>query len=272
MATSDLRNEFTDVDRAAEPAHFARLLQTISVMEGAQAYKQRTFDMLEPDQGHALLDVGCGNGDDVQALAKRVGPTGRVVGVDRSETMIAEARTRADGSELPITFEVGNAHALGFSDDTFDGCRADRVLHHVEDPARVLAEMVRVARSVARIVTMDPDFDTAVVDSRDRELTRALLHVNCDNYRNGWMGRQALGLFKDAGLTDIAIVPFTITLTDYAQANVILALEGTVARATESGLVSGSAGGKWLQDLQVVSSAGRFFAACTAFLLCGRKL
>jgi len=157
MATSDLRNEFTDVDRAAEPGHLARLLQTITVMEGAQAYKQRTFDLLAPDQGHVLLDVGCGNGDDVQALAKRVGPTGRVVGVDRSETMIAEARARADAADLPVTFQVGNAHALEFVEDTFDGCRADRVLHHVEDPPLVLAEMVRVARRGGVIYVHTPN-------------------------------------------------------------------------------------------------------------------
>jgi ubiquinone/menaquinone biosynthesis C-methylase UbiE len=265
MTSSDLRSEFTDVDRAAEPGHFTRLLETITTMG-----QQQTFDMLEPRDGRVLLDVGCGNGDDALALARRVGPTGRVVGVDRSETMVAEAQRRAS-TDLPVTFQVGNAHALQLGDETFDGCRADRVLHHVEDPAGVLAEIVRVARRGARIVTMDPDFDTAAVDALDHDLTRTLLRVNCDTYRNGWMGRQIFRLMKDAGLTEIAIVPFTVTLTDYAQANVVLALENTVARATETGVVSAPAAEAWLQGLQAASQQGRFFAACTAFIACGRK-
>jgi ubiquinone/menaquinone biosynthesis C-methylase UbiE len=46
-----------------------------------------------------------------------VGNTGRVVGIDNSETMIAEARKRTIGKNLPVEYAVGDIHALDFADN-----------------------------------------------------------------------------------------------------------------------------------------------------------
>jgi ubiquinone/menaquinone biosynthesis C-methylase UbiE len=61
-----------------------------------------------------LLDVGCGTGGDVRALAELVGPRGQVVGIDSSEVMIAEARSRSAVAGLATEFRVGDAHHLRF--------------------------------------------------------------------------------------------------------------------------------------------------------------
>ena len=132
------------------------LLDTASAHEQVQAFKRRTCELLEVKTGAHLLDIGCGPGDNVRALAQMVGSTGRVVGVDNSEAMIAEARKRAEGLNLPVEYSVGDAHHLDFADNTFDGCRAERVFQHVENPGQVLLEMVRVACPGGRIVVLDP--------------------------------------------------------------------------------------------------------------------
>jgi ubiquinone/menaquinone biosynthesis C-methylase UbiE len=271
MTIAHLRSGFTDVDSTTDPDHFVRLLDTITAMDHVQAYKQRTFELLDAREGKVLLDLGCGNGDDVQTLARLVGPTGKVVGVDHSETMLAQAQARAAGSDLSQEFRFGDAQALDFPDAYFDGCRADRVLHHLPDPARVLAEMVRVVRPGAPIVTVDPDLDTVAIDAPDRELTRRFVHALCDTYRQGWMGRQVFRLFQDAGLTDVVVTPFTFALTDYALANTILSLEDTAAHATDSGILDEVKVGAWLNGLRAASARGRFFAACTGFIAVGRK-
>jgi ubiquinone/menaquinone biosynthesis C-methylase UbiE len=221
--------------------------------------------------GQVVLDLGCGNGDDVRELAQLVGPTGRVVGVDRSETLIATARERLGEEKLPVEFQVGDAYGLDFPNEMFDGCRADRVFHHMEKPEQGMAELVRVARSGARVVTIDPDFETATVDAPDPALTRTLLNLNCDSYRNGRIGRHMRALFMNAGLVDVAVEPLTVLLEDYALANQILALEGTVTRAKEAGLVNAAEGARWLANLQDAGMAGRFFGSLTAFIVAGRK-
>lgn len=98
-----------------------------------------------------LLDVGCGTGDEVRALAHAVGPRGRSVGVDASAVMVAEAQHRHAASGLPVAFVVGDAQHLAFADASFDRCRAERVLMHLDDPERALAEMRRVVRSGGRL-------------------------------------------------------------------------------------------------------------------------
>ncbi|HZR50031.1 MAG TPA: methyltransferase domain-containing protein [Streptosporangiaceae bacterium] len=71
------------------------------------------------------------------------GPAGRLVGLDASEAMTAEARRRASACHLPLTFEVGDVQALRFPDATFDACRAARLLEHLPDAGRASSEMAR---------------------------------------------------------------------------------------------------------------------------------
>jgi ubiquinone/menaquinone biosynthesis C-methylase UbiE len=271
MATSDPRAAFTDIDRSADPAAFVRVLDTLTALDFVRAYKRRTFELLGLQPGDRVLDLGCGTGDDVQELARLVGPSGRVVGVDRSETVIAEARERVQGTALPVAFQVADAYQLPFPAATFDGCRADRVFHHLEHPRQAFGELLRVTQPGGRVLLFDPDFETAIVDAPDRALTRRLLNFFCDGYRDGWMGRRLPGLFREAGLTEITVEPVTVLLTDLSQANAVLALEDTVARAGAEGVVAEAAGAAWLDGLRTASEQGRFFAAVSGFMVAGRK-
>lgn len=271
MATPDSRNAFTDIDRAADPAAFVRVLDALTGLGAIRAYKRRTFELLGVAPGASVLDLGCGTGDDVQDLAGLVGPTGRVMGVDRSETVIAEARERVRETPLPVAFQVADAYALPFPDATFDACRADRVFHHLEHPDHAFSELLRVTRPGGRVLVFDPDFETAIVDAPDRALTRRLLNSFCDGYRDGWMGRRLPRMFREAELTEIAVEPVIVLLTDLSQANAVLALEDTVTRAGAAGLVSTAEGAAWVDALREASEAGRFFAAVSGFMVAGRK-
>jgi ubiquinone/menaquinone biosynthesis C-methylase UbiE len=111
------------------------------------ALKRKSIDMLRLRPGAAALDVGCGLGRDAEAILDVVGPSGRVVGIDSAQEPIAKAIERAQASAHRPEFRVGDVLALEFPDNTFDACRADRVLQHLQDPARAVAEMARVTRA-----------------------------------------------------------------------------------------------------------------------------
>src|SRR5713101_3165677 len=87
---------FTTVDETDDPNAFVRFLTTMNATDVHRDYKQRTFALLDPQDGDFVLDVGCGQGDDAQARARLVGLSGRVVGVDASAAMIDAARQRQD--------------------------------------------------------------------------------------------------------------------------------------------------------------------------------
>ena len=270
MVTPDPRGAFTDIDRAADPAGFVRVLDALTALDFVRAYKRRTFELLRLQPGTSVLDLGCGSGADVQALADLVGPSGRAMGVDRSETAIAQARERVQVTNQTVEFQVADSYALPFPDASFDACRADRVFHHLEHPHRAFGELLRVTRPGGRVLLFDPDFETAIIDAPDRALTRRLLNFFCDEYQDGWMGRRLPGLFREAGLTETIVEPVTALLTDLSQANTVLALDDTVARAGAAGSVSVAEGAAWLDGLRAASAAGRFFAAISGFIVVGR--
>ena len=105
------------------------------------------FAYLQICPGDRILEVGCGTGDLLRPLARLVGPTGHIVGVDKSSTMIGEAQRRTSDASLPLDFQIGTAYQLEFPGSSFDICSATAVLAHLEDPAAALAEMTRVVRA-----------------------------------------------------------------------------------------------------------------------------
>jgi ubiquinone/menaquinone biosynthesis C-methylase UbiE len=262
---------WTAVDETPSPRAFIEYLDAVSSLTGIQSIKQQTFNRLLAREGDHLLDVGCGAGDDVRALAQLVGNSGRVVGFDVSATMIEEARLRSSSLNLPIEFCLGDADSLHFPNDTFTGCRTDRVLVHLDDPFRTVSEIVRVLRPGGRLVVFDFDWETLIVDAPDRALTRRLLNSFCDQGTSRWIGRQLRGLFSSLALTEIDVTAETLMFVDYAQANRVLMFGATAKKAVAEGLVTAGEAERWLQDLERSQAEGRFFAALTGFCVSGRK-
>ena len=139
---STFSGSFSNIDAALDPSDFVRFMDDANAMEFFRSAKERTYALLALQAGNQVLDVGCGTGDDVRALARIVGATGLVVGIDSSQTMIDAARLRSVG-QSGVEFHIGDAQRLDFADDTFDACRTDRVLQHLSDPQKALREMAR---------------------------------------------------------------------------------------------------------------------------------
>jgi ubiquinone/menaquinone biosynthesis C-methylase UbiE len=113
--------------------------------------------------GERVLDVGSGLGQLTRGMGRLVG-SGRVVGVERSEAQLAEARRQAgrDGEDRLVEFRQGEAAALPLADDewgTFDLAHARFILEHVPDPAAVVRGMVRAVRPGGRVILQDDSHD-----------------------------------------------------------------------------------------------------------------
>lgn len=262
---------FSKVDDAQDPATFVRYLDMVTPLKFTQAYKRLGFSLLRAQAGYRILDVGCGTGEDVRALAEIVGDGGSVVGLDNSEVMITEARTRTEGLNSRVQYHLGDAHCLDFGDSTFDGCRSDRTFQHLDDPSRALTEMIRVAKAGAYVVISEPDWGTLVINHPDRGLTRKIVNFKCETARNGWIGRQLFGLFTVSGLADVEVVPVTFVATDYDLTNQVLELQENAKRAQQEGAISLDESARWLAQLGEVNEAGRFSSAVTGFVVAGRK-
>jgi ubiquinone/menaquinone biosynthesis C-methylase UbiE len=259
--------DFTIVDRTQDPGFYRRFLDEGNALEEIRASKAAILDGLRLSPGQRVLDVGCGMGDDVFAIAERVGHSGAVVGADASEAMIEEARRRAPPG-APVSFQVADARALPFADGAFDGVRAERLLMHVPEVPRAVAEMARVTRPGGRVSVFDFDWDTMMVDSPNREVTRAVVRSFSDHMKNGWIGRQLPRLFRESGLGDVSVaaqvifVPFPFFE---------LLVGGHLARMAEGGGVARRDLDGWSAGLAEAHAAGRFLAGFTAFVVAGTR-
>ncbi|MCA9666878.1 MAG: class I SAM-dependent methyltransferase [Myxococcales bacterium] len=113
-----------------------------------------------------VLDVGCGNGFIAYHLRALLGAD--VCGVDV-----------LPGATAPITYSRFDGHELDFVDDSFDAVLLCYVLHHAEDPARLLGEARRVLREGGRVVV----YEDVPVTSFDR--------LMCLRHDAAWRGRSA---------------------------------------------------------------------------------
>ncbi len=270
MPPTYFSSSFSNIDATENPEQFVQYMDDANAMEFFQAAKQRTYSLLAPRTADRMLDVGCGAGDDVRALAQLVGPTGRAVGVDSSRTMIEAARQRVRPGE-PVEFHVAHAQQLDFPDASFDGCRADRVLQHLNDPGRAIAEMVRILRAGGRLVALEPDTGALLIDAPDLELTRKIVTFRGDAVRSGWIGRQLRRLFVEAGLIQVEIAVMPSPRTDYGHTNASLRLDYYAHSAAEAGVISMSDAERWSASLAQRAAEGTFFCLVTMFMVSGLK-
>lgn len=140
-----------------------RRVQRYGWDRAASFYEASWADQLRPAQealleradarpGERALDVACGTGLVTFALAKAVGPEGRVIGTDISEGMIELARATAARSGLPVEFHRMDAEHLDVPSADVDIAVSALGLMYVPHPERAIAEMLRVLRPGGRLV------------------------------------------------------------------------------------------------------------------------
>jgi arsenite methyltransferase len=113
-----------------------------------------TLGHIEP--GAVVLDLGCGAGTDLLIAAQMVGPTGRVIGVDMTPTMLQRARASATEMGLPgVELHESLIEALPLDDASVDVVISNGVIDLVPDKDAVLDEIDRVLRAGGRLQIAD---------------------------------------------------------------------------------------------------------------------
>jgi demethylmenaquinone methyltransferase / 2-methoxy-6-polyprenyl-1,4-benzoquinol methylase len=119
-------------------------------------WRERTADIAAPHPGDAVLDVCCGTGDLTLELARRVVPSGHVVGCDFSEPMLDLARTKAEARGADgVRFEWADALSLPYDADRFDLAAVGFGVRNFADRDRGLRELARVLRPGGKLVVLE---------------------------------------------------------------------------------------------------------------------
>ena len=138
-------------------AMFDRIARVYDLMNSVMTagmhhrWRERAVDLAAVGSGDRVLDVASGTGDLAVELARRVGPSGTVIGTDFSEGMLELARRKSDA----VTWEWANALELPYPDDGFDAATVGFGARNFSELDRGLGEMTRVVRPDGRVVVLE---------------------------------------------------------------------------------------------------------------------
>jgi ubiquinone/menaquinone biosynthesis C-methylase UbiE len=110
------------------------------------------FHLLGDARGKKVLDLGCGMGENIVALAKR---GAHVMGMDISPELIALAQQRINNAEVEAALKVGSAYETGLPDESLDLILCIALIHHLDIPV-VRDEMRRILARNGAIILSEP--------------------------------------------------------------------------------------------------------------------
>jgi SAM-dependent methyltransferase len=158
--------------------------------------------------GSFCLDIGCGGGDVTFELARAAGPEGRVVGVDRDETLLDMARREGEAQNLAnIVFETRDITAWK-PDGLFEVVYARFLLTHLPDPAALVSSVRQVLRPGGVFIVEDIDFRGHFAEPDCQALARSVeLYTKVVQSRGADpnIGPRLPGLLREAGFDAIQI-------------------------------------------------------------------
>lgn len=260
---------FEDVDDSDKVRSYIEILDKFDALPGIQALKKAAIERCGIQSGMSILDDGCGAGLETVRLARLVGSTGKVIGLDASRAFLDEARRRAEGLDLSIEYRQGDAQELPFPDNHFDVARAERLFLYLEDPVKALAELVRVTRGGGAVYLIEPDFETVTINVSDRELVRKILHFDCDHdTRNGWIGRELPSMFSASGLKDVGVEAGVVVFEPRAFSPYFLEIGNS---AFQNGVIAADELQKWEGEIHRLLNRDELFCTITYILVIGHK-
>ena len=170
--------------------------------------------LLALESGQTVLDLGSGGGIDVLLSAKRVGPTGKVYGLDMTDEMLALAReNQRKAGATNVEFLKGTIEAIPLPDQSVDVIISNCVINLSNDKNAVLREAFRVLKPGGRFGVSD----VVVRGDVPAEIRRSMeLWIGC--IAGALEEGEYAAMLRAAGFTDVHVEPWRIYKVDDARA------------------------------------------------------
>ena len=164
------------------------------------------------EKGETVVDLGAGGGIDAFLAAKRVGDSGKVIGIDMTEDMLKKANSNAKkGGFNNVEFRLGDIENIPLEDNIADCIISNCVINLAEDKQKVFNEALRVLKPGGRLMISDM---VLLGDLPEKVLKSAEMYAGC--IAGALRKEDYLGKIKKAGFSNIEVVKEDpVRLSDY---------------------------------------------------------
>lgn len=252
-------------------AETTRVLE--SAYQGADVTRRRqaSFDALRPSPGDTILDIGCGNGMLTAELARAVGPTGRIIGIDPSQDMQTAAKKRCRDYQY-VEFVKGFANNLPLDDGIADKAVSVQVFEYIEDVEGALDDAMRCVKPGGRLVISDLHFGSFIWFSDDRDRMSKLMASWDAHFVSGSLPERVSGFLKARGHVVEAVVPVTLTDHELKPDGIAITMMHLMKKyAIANQHVEDVVAHAWFEEQEKLAKEGRFFFSITQFVTTARK-
>ena len=226
----------------------------------------------------SVVDLGCGEGRDVAALAHTHGDASvRLIGLDVSEKKLAIAQERSRDDQR-ITFVHHDLNkTLPLESATIDVVFTSNLLECVAQQSHCVSEIARIVRPGGTVVAAHWDWDSQMFDGSDKDRIRGLIHAFADwqqpwmAHADGWMGRRLWGLFASSGLFDGAVHARALINTAFQSPCYGHARAQEFQFLVEHALASSEDVSWFLDEQAELSRQGRYFYCITGLAYVGTR-
>jgi len=183
---------------------------------------QRQAEQLSPEadwlfneigiaKGTTVLEIGCGPRGCLDLLSARVGPSGRVVGVELSPAAVELAQDFLTKQGLKnVEVLIGDARALDLAEESFDLVTSRLVLVNIPEPEQMIATAMALTRPGGVVAYHEIDFAAVMCDPPSQAwatLWDLYLTVSAKNGNDYYLGRRLPRMLRQAGLVDVRLRP-----------------------------------------------------------------
>jgi cyclopropane fatty-acyl-phospholipid synthase-like methyltransferase len=188
-----------------------------------------TFDLIHNEivknagdlQDKSILDYGCGKG----GLIKQLNNYFKILAVDNNEEALRLAKGKF--TDLINSRKLTLKHVKSPKDltETFDAIFCHNVLECFDDKVDFVNDLYKLLNPSGKLVLSNLDFDSAIYNHSNTQLTRELLHLFNDTkqdwmqYHDGQIGRKSRGIFYKSLFKNFKLKPILISETEYTEEN-----------------------------------------------------
>ncbi len=259
---------FSDLDNYGGADFLMHSMDVMYKINSVQSIKKIAIDSMNLNSGDKVLEIGCGHGQDAEAIAKIVGANGLVEAIDSSSRMISEAQKRSKHNN--VHYSVMPAQEMNFNDNFFSACHVDRLLVSSKNYENIFNEILRVIMPAGRICITDVDA-LSILMYPFNDTTQKILNQIHKVFVNPFIGRMLPELFIKNNLKNIKILPELLVINDFDILSKIFNFSEVINILVDKNELTIDDGQNWIANMLNASKYGIFLYCVTFFTVVGQK-